>query len=73
MIQPQGDSQQSDDLDDVSLTDMTADEVQELLTESGIEVSLAEVEHLMSLIINTGSIEEAVQLLTQLPQQRKAA
>lgn len=66
------DSQHGEEIDDVSLTDMTADEVQELLSESGIEVSIAEVEHMMSLILNTGSIEEAVQLLAQLPQQRAA-
>ncbi|ADB16862.1 hypothetical protein Psta_2190 [Pirellula staleyi DSM 6068] len=66
------DSQHGEEIDDVSLTDMTADEVQELLSESGIEVSIAEVEHMMSLILNTGSIEEAVQLLAQLPQQKAA-
>ena len=61
-----------DDLE-VELTDLASDEIRELLLEAGADLSVEQVEQLATFVGAAGGIEEALQALNQLAQQRHAA
>ena len=61
-----------DDLE-VELTDLAIDEIRELLLEAGAEISVEQAEQLATFVGAAGGIQEALQALSQLAQQRHAA
>ena len=62
-----------DDELEVELQDLASDEVRELLAESGAEISPEQAEQLVQFVSQAGSFEAALQLLSQLAQERRAA
>ena len=58
---------------EVELQDLATDEVRELLAERGAEISPEQVEQLVQFVSQAGSIEAALQLLSQLTLERRAA
>lgn len=63
---------QMDDME-VNIEDLAIDEIRELLLEAGAEISLEQAEQLARFITQTGGLEEALDAVQQLAEQRKAA
>jgi hypothetical protein len=61
-----------DDLE-VGVEDLAIDEIRELLLDAGAEISLEQAEQLARFITQAGSIDDALDALQQLSQQRRAA
>ena len=61
-----------DDLE-VSAQDLAIDEIRELLMDAGADISLDQAEELAAFIASAGGLEEALNVLTQLNEQRDAA
>jgi hypothetical protein len=61
-----------DDLE-VGVEDLAIDEIRELLMDAGAEISLGQAEQLARFITQAGSIDDALDALQQLSQQRHAA
>jgi hypothetical protein len=61
-----------DDME-VGIEDLAIDEIRELLLDAGAEITLEQAEHLARFIAQSGSIEDALEALQQLGQQRHAA
>jgi hypothetical protein len=57
---------------DFALDDLAIDEVRELLLELGADVSQQQVEELARFVTQAGSVETALQIMSQLVQQRAA-
>jgi hypothetical protein len=62
-----------DDELEVELQDLATDEIRELLAESCAELSPEQAEQLVQFVSQAGSIEAALELLSQLAQQYRAA
>ena len=61
-----------DDME-VRAQDLAIDELQELLEEAGAELSQEQTAELAAFIAEAGSVEDALDLLAQISQQRDAA
>jgi hypothetical protein len=62
-----------DDELEVELQDLATDEIRELLADSGAELSPEQAEQLVQFVSQAGSIEAALELVSQLAQQYRAA
>jgi hypothetical protein len=62
----------TDDIE-VGIEDLAIDEIRELLLEAGAEISLGQAEQLARFITQAGCIDDALEALQQLTQQRNAA
>ena len=65
-------SDETDDLE-VTLQDLQLNEIQELLEEAGLEMSDEGVALLTQLVSAAGGLDEALELLSQLQQNKSAA
>ena len=61
-----------DDME-VNAQDLAIDEIRELLLDAGADISLDQAEQLAAFIACAGGLEEALDVLAQLNQQRDAA
>jgi hypothetical protein len=61
-----------DDME-VHAQDLAIDEIRELLLDAGADISLEQAEQLAAFIASAGGIEEALDVLGQVAQQRDAA
>lgn len=61
-----------DDME-VNAQDLAIDEIRELLLDAGADISLDQAEQLAAFIGSAGGLDEALEVLSQLNQQRDAA
>jgi hypothetical protein len=61
-----------DDME-VSASDLAIDEIRELLVDAGADISLDQADELAAFIASAGGLEEALEVLSQLNEQRDAA
>ena len=61
-----------DDME-VHAQDLAIDEIRELLLDAGADISLEQAEQLAAFITSAGGIEQALEVLGQVAQQRDAA
>jgi hypothetical protein len=67
------DENRDDEELDVEVEDLAIDEIRELLFEAGAEISEEQAQQLAQFVGEAGGIEEALEVLSHLAQQHKAA
>lgn len=58
---------------EVELQDLAIDEIRELLLEAGADISEEQAEQLAQFVSEAGGLQEALDVLSQVAQQRNAA
>lgn len=61
-----------DDME-VNIQDLAIDEIRELLMEAGAQITREQAEQLAQFITQSGGLDEALEAVQQLAEQRKAA